>query len=217
MTSAKKENASPLSLVVDQRVVMREVDKIEKEVALIVKKLKGMSPDLADDEDYQAACNVLLDVVERRKYIDEQRDGFLQEIKALLARVESWFAQSYEDIEKSEDFFRGAIKSYALKLQAEADGLRRAADLLPKKQEARREELLTQANAIMPPKVGGISLVTRPTVEILDPKNIPDEFMKKVPDNAKILAALTLGQKVTGAKLVPNKTVTVNPKNRGAE
>lgn len=212
--AAKKE--TPLSLVVDQPAVLREVHNIEKEVSLIVKKLKGMKPELADDEDYQAACNVLLDVVERRKYIDEQRDGFLQEARALIARVESWFAQSYVDIEQSEEFFRGAIKGYALKLQAEADGLRRAADLLPKKQEERREELLVQANAIAPPKVGGISITTKPAVEIIDAKNIPAEFLKSVPDIAKITAALSLGQKVTGAKLIVNKTVAVTPKNRAS-
>jgi hypothetical protein len=205
--------ADIVSAKVDPGAVLREVGNIEKEIALIVKKMKGMKPELEDDEDYQIVCEQLLRIVERRKYIDEQRDGFMQEARALIKRVEGWFAKAYGDIEESESFFREAARGYLKKLSTTINELREEGAALPAKQRAKALALFQRADELEAeiPKVPGISVTTKPSLIIEDEKAIPKKYFRLVLDEKLVLAELGAGRQVPGAKLAVEKSIRVTP------
>jgi hypothetical protein len=204
----KKET---LTATVDPSVVLAKTKEIEHEVLTIQKQLGELPQKLGDEEDYKAACALLLDVVEKRKWVDKERDGFMEDVERLRARVEGWFARAYEQIAEVEAYFRGSVEAYALELGAKAHALREASAKLPARDQKKAKALLAEADALDLPRVGGISMSTKAQLEIVDEKKIPDRFFKRVVDGKLLIAALESGEKVAGAKLSINKSVRVTP------
>lgn len=212
MVVAKKKEAEPLIASVDQTKAMAVVKAIEKEAEQIVGEFDKDKPvALSTPESYTFAGDVLIGIVERRKYVEEQREGFLEDVRKMVARVESWFTPVLETIGKAEEHYRKQMENYVRGLDVEAESLRKTAALT--KDEDRAVQLLEQAKECAPPKVPGIG-IRRPTrVIVIDEKKIPKKFFKTVVDAKKLAAALASGEKVAGAQLVVDVGLTVTPKN----
>lgn len=201
-----------LSTTVDQAVVLGQVKTIEKDVKAIQKRIAAVEK-IEDEEDYATACGVLLEIVEKRKYVEEQREGFMEDVRKLVERVESWFKPALADIDKAETFFRDALEAYAVTLAAKAKGLRATAARLPERDWARVQELRDEADALVPPKFPGISITTKVKLVIDDEKKIPDKYTKRVPDAKLIQAELERGVDIAGCRLEEDKSVRVTPKH----
>lgn len=211
MKTTEQKKQGPLTATVDPGVVLAKTKEIEREVQLVQKQLGELPSTLGDEEDYRAACALLLDVVEKRKWVDKERAGFMEDVERLRARVEGWFSNAYEQIDRVEAYFRDAVAAYALDLGARAQALREASAKLSARDQKKARAMLVEADELEPPKVGGISISTKASLEIIDEKKIPERFTKRVVDGKLLIAALEAGEKVPGAKLVIAKSVRVTP------
>lgn len=217
MATAKKfKQEEVLSASVNQAAALARVNDIEKEIVTLVQHV-GSDVALQDDEDYRVACDLLIGVVVKRKWVEEQKDGFMEDVRRLVARVDGWFAKPLERLDAAEAAFRKAVQDYALTLEARAQGLRAAAAHLPARDEKKALSMLDEANGAHPPKVAGISLTTKVKVEIIAEKNIPDQYWKRVVDVKAVEAAIERGENVPGARAVVTKSVRVTPKHAKGE
>ncbi len=199
-------------------VVTAKVDQAEvfKQLAIIKKEIDAVQavevPELLETpEQYKDACSLLIGVVERRKYAEAEREGFMEDVQKMIERVNGWFDPVLKPLDELEANLRNSVTAYALALHEEAMGFRRAAARV--KDEKRCRALIKQADEAVPPKVPGIAITTKPKVQITDESSIPDKFTKRVPDLKLIQAELEAGRAVTGAILDTTKGVTVTPKN----
>lgn len=210
MVATKKE--STLTASVDQTKALSIVKAIEKEATELAEGVGAPDVQMIEtDHEYTVAGDVLIGIVERRKYVEEQREGFLEDVRKMIARVESWFTPVLDTIGKAESYYRSQLEGFIKAKDAEAEALRQTAAL--SKTDKRAAELLEQANAIAPPKVPGIA-IRRPTkVVVTDAKKLPKKFFVLAVDTKKLAVALEAGEKIPGAQLVVNVGLTVTPKN----
>lgn len=208
--TAKKQKHEVAQATVDESAALARVKVIEGELAEIQERLGEEPMRLEDDDDYKVACGLLIATVIKRDAIAEEKEGFMEDVAKLVARVEGWFARPEGDAKTAEAYFRNAIAAYALDLDAKARALREAAAKV--KSDKQAELLIAKANAIEPSKVGGISIVRKSKAEIVNEAKLPDWAWKRVPDIKAIEAKLDAGEDVPGAKLVPTVSVRCTPK-----
>lgn len=218
--TAKKKQAGGvadiLTASVDQSLARSRVKEIEKEIEQVQKLYASDVPTkLRTDEEYKNAAELLIGICERKTFVTEQKAEFMEKVNELVALVSSWFVKPLKDLELIEDNLRISVTAYAMEYHAKQIGLRRAAART--KDETRCEELLRDARDCAPPKVAGIALTTKPQLEILDEKKIPDRFFVKVIDEKALASALENGEEIPGAKLLVTKSVRVTPKHAKKE
>lgn len=191
---------------VDEAGAQRAVREIENEVGEALALIPPPRAQL-DADGYRAACELLLAVKARQKIVDGEREGFLRDARALVARVEGWFAPARERLNEAEAALKAHAREYVLACEARAYGLRAAAGKT--KDGERANELLTQADSCTPPQVPGISYAKKLRLVIDNPLAVPSDYCRRVPDEAKILAALEAGEKVPGVRAIVDRTVRV--------
>ncbi len=211
MSAAVKKKTEVVSASVDQGEVFKQLALIKKEIESVQDGFDTVPAQLVTVQDYGNACALLIGIVERRKYADEQRDAFMEDVRKMIDRVNGWFDPVLKPANELEATLRTSVEEFALRLHEEAMGLRRAAARV--KGDKRRSELLTEADNTKPPKIGGISIRTKPVVQITDDKRLPEALTMRVPNVKAIQAELEAGRDVPGALLVVTKGVTVTPKN----
>ncbi|MCC6809964.1 MAG: siphovirus Gp157 family protein [Deltaproteobacteria bacterium] len=211
-TAAKKQKQQEIiTATLDESAALARVKVIEGELAEIQERLGEEPMRLEDDEDYKVACGLLIATVIKRDAIAVEKEGFMEDVAKLVARVEGWFSRPEGDAKIAEGYFRDAISAYALDLDAKARALREAAAKV--KSDKQAELLIAKANAIEPPKVSGISLTRKSKAEVVNEAKLPEWAWKRVPDIKAIEAKLDAGEDVPGAKLVPTVSVRCTPKH----
>lgn len=213
-TTALKTKTEALTASVDQGAVLARVKEIEKDLHGVLEIIEIDTANeaiIADAADYTAVATNLIDVVRKRKYVDEQLDLFMEDVRKLEARVLGWFEKSRGDVARAESFFRSAMEAYALKLDNHATSLREAAARVDNEDKA--AELHEEALACIPPKIPGISIRTKGRVVITSEEKLPKDCWKKVVDTKEVEARLMRGERVPGALVQIEKAVTVTTKN----
>lgn len=201
---------------VDEGKALAKVQEFEDEIDEVL-KLVGPGLVVEDDEGYAKACEALLDVKVRQQVMEAEHEAFLEDVRRLLDRVNGWFKPAREKYGKAEALFKGAVRDYALRLEAKAHGLRKAAAKLGPRDEARRQAYLEEADRIGLPKVPGISFQGKLAVEVYAPEKLPAEFLMSVPDEKKIRLAVERGEDVPGVRAKDERIVKVTPKHAGKE
>lgn len=207
---ATKKRDPELVAGVDQDAALARVREIEGDLAA-TREEAGEEVSVSDDEDYLVACALLLRVVEKRKYCEEERKAFRADVQKLLDRVDGWFERSLTDAAALEAQFRGAVADYAMRLSAKQHGLRVAASKLPPKDEERAHAMMAEANDVKAPKVPGIAITPKARLVITNEKLVPAAYWKKVIDAKLLEAAIAGGQKVPGAHVDVEMSVRVTP------
>lgn len=171
------------------------------------------SAPITKDEDYLEECAELIEVKVAQKNLEAEIEAATVDTKALLARIAGAFAEPKTRLAEAEEIRKDAVRAYAVALDAKAHGLRRAAAKLSPSAEARRQELLSQADEITLPRVPGISYRARLKIEVLDFARVPQEYKRLVVDEEAIELAVSRGADIPGVRVTDARTVTVTPKN----
>jgi len=190
---------------IDQGNVLKRVQECERDIDAIV----DTAPEVVvtDHEDYSVACSHLLQLVTKRKFFEAERDGFMEDVRKMIDRVNGWFTAPLAKAEHAEKMYRNAVAGYAELLDEQARALREKAK---NAKESAAIALLERANDTAPPKVTGIALITKTRAVIVDEAKIPEEYFKLVLDMKAVEAALLRGD-VPGAVLSTEKSVRVTP------
>lgn len=141
---------------------------------------------VASGQQYEAAASMCADVITQAKEIDGKRREFVDPLNEVVKNLNAFFKPPLDHLDKCETLLKKKLVSFVngeaekrdqLLLQA---GRQDDSDL--------SEELIEQAEAHEIPKVAGVSMRTTWVGEIVDPDEIPREYM--IPD-LKTLKALT--------------------------
>ena len=194
---------------------------VEKYVGKEIDYIKASADGLADAgiedaEDYAAVCGLLLDVVEKKKAVEEEKDKVLAPAKVIVDTVRGWFAPLEAAIADHEKRIKGLVREYAVKgEQIRALRLRQAGSLA-KADPIQARALVASANYMLAPKVNGISVTGKITFDVIDESKVPDQFFIRVINEKAIAAAVEAGEDVPGILVKDERTVRVTPSQRGA-
>jgi hypothetical protein len=201
----------------DETELAKKARKFEHDIDEVL-ALTGDKPvELTNDQAYEDACEVLLDVKVREKTLAEDYKEETAGLKAMLARVSSIFKPAQDKHAEAEAKYKEAVRAYVLHLEAQAHGLRIAAGRLGPKDSAKRDEMLREADELTVPKVKGIAFTPRIEIEVWDFEKLPREFKKLVADEALIGLAVERGEEVPGVKWTDARSVRITPKHAGRE
>ena len=172
---------------------MPKVDLVKaSELALEYKtdaeKVEGFIKEMAvgNASQYEAAASMCADVITQAKEIDGKRREFVDPLNEVVKNLNAFFKPALEHLDKCESLIKKKLVSFVNSEVEKRDQLLLQAG--QQDESAIAEELIEKAEEHVPPKVAGVSMRTTWVGEVVDPDEIPREYM--IPD-LKTLKALT--------------------------
>lgn len=173
---------------------------------------EAMSPEVAtmasrlvinNDEQYQGAANVLLEVKSRIKAIEEKRKGFTAPLNKVVKEINAFFKEPRSQYEQAEAAIKRAMADFNMRAAAERQkALQAAAAEASQGNTQGFTSLMEKAHAQPPPTAAGTHTVTRWRFEVTDPSQVPREYL--VVDERKIREVVT---KLKGDTRIPGVRV----------
>ena len=200
---------------IKEKSVEKYLQTVGEHIAMSREALKGVA--VADDQDYQACCDTLFEVVNYRKDVASEKEKVIGAAKLIISTVSGWFSPREKEIAEHEDDLKSRIRDYNIKCEEERQRTLKSASKLAKIDPAKARALNAEAEAALPPKVKGIAFSGKLEVKVVDESKVPKEFFKLVVDEAKLKAAAEAGELVPGVLVTDNRTVRVTPSQRGVE
>ena len=169
--------------------------------------------------EYQSVADLLFDVKEQAKDVKAERDKALKPAKEIIDTVTKWFAPALGYLEKAEDSFKEAIRTYKVASEkAQAAELQKASNLQRLGQTDKAMALVARADEKLAPEVKGISFTGKFEISIVNEADVPEDFWTRVIDFKKLQAAVDQGARaIPGVAVVDKRTVSVYPGRRVKE
>lgn len=163
-----------------------------------------------NDEDYEAATDVLKQVKRMGNELESARTSITKPMNENLREINRTFSDVQAKLDIVEKRMKNLSASYVAKKQAEQQALlaeaaraaqqAAAADSVVARDDARAK--IAQAYTVTAPTVSGISHTERWTWSLIDIGAVPREYL--IVDDAKVSAAVRAGERnIPGIRIFP--------------
>lgn len=154
-------------------------------------------------QDYMAMAISLVQLRRAQHYIKQRKDSVTKPLRAVEATVKEWFGSAEAKLAHSESKVRAMLEQYVdarvPEASAEAQAALAAGDT---------KAMVTAMGAV--PAVPGISLATVVDFDVTDFDAVPDAFVKREINAAKVKAELRAGRSVPGIRGYERTQISVS-------
>lgn len=179
----KKEQAK-LARVPSASEVASLVSDEVKEAKELEEFLGGFSIDSQSELDF--AAEALQKVAEKHDVLDAKRKSWVNPLNRVVKDINSTFKPVLDLLKKAETGLKGKIGDYHVKAERERIRLLEKAGSASKRNPAKADRLIEEAELLDVDKVEGLGIKMVWTGAVVDPKAIPREYL--MPDVKKLLA-----------------------------
>lgn len=156
----------------------REVESEKQEIIPAVEEIKTF--DIRSDEDQEFAADILRDVKDKHRQVEEKRTAITKPLNRALREVNDLFRPLKTALEEAEKLLKGKIAAYQRHVEAQNRLLLEEAAEAESPEEA--QQVLSTTRFVQPPQGVNIRYVWKP--KVVDEAKIPREYL--MPDLGKL-------------------------------